>query len=109
RDYYDSKGITYIDRDAQTNRAYRAEMFKFSGDDPTVPCIVEDGKFVQTGRVSVKRNFQADTSVIRPGFDSRQEVPMKLFRLLLASLFSILTIAFVNVMAQDGNSSMMLQ
>ena len=34
---------------------------------------------------------------------------MKLHRLLLASLFSISTIAFVNVMAQDGNSSMMLQ
>jgi glutaredoxin len=49
RDYYDSKGIAYIDCDAQTNRAYRAEMFKFSGDDPTVPCIVEDGKFIQSG------------------------------------------------------------
>ena len=49
RDYYDSKGIGYIDYDAQNNRARRAEMFKFSGDDPTVPCIVEDGKFVQSG------------------------------------------------------------
>ena len=34
---------------------------------------------------------------------------MKLHRLLLASLFSISTIAFVNVMAQDGNKSSMLQ
>src|SRR5215831_931112 len=41
RDYYSSKGISFIDRDAQTNREYRAEMFKFSGGDPTVPCIVE--------------------------------------------------------------------
>ncbi len=49
RDYYNSKGIAFIDRDAQTNREYRAEMFKFSGDDPTVPCIVENGKFVQSG------------------------------------------------------------
>ena len=49
RDYYNSKGIAFIDRDAQTNREYRAEMFKFSGDDPTVPCIVEGGKYVQSG------------------------------------------------------------
>ncbi len=34
---------------------------------------------------------------------------MKLHRLLLASLFSISMIAFVNVMAQDGNKSSMLQ
>jgi len=49
RDYYNSKGIAFIDRDAQTNREYRAEMFKFSAGDPTVPCIVENGKYVQSG------------------------------------------------------------
>ena len=49
RDYYDSKGIPFVDRDAQTNREYRAEMFKFSAGDPTVPCIVEDGKYIQSG------------------------------------------------------------
>jgi glutaredoxin len=49
RDYYDSKGIAYTDYDAQNDRARRAEMFKFSGDDPTVPCIVENGKLVQSG------------------------------------------------------------
>ena len=49
RDYYNSKGIAFIDRDSQTNREYRAEMFKFSADDPTVPCIVENGKYVQSG------------------------------------------------------------
>ncbi len=49
RDYYNSKGITFIDHDAQTNRALRAEMFKFSGGDPTVPCIVKDAKHVQSG------------------------------------------------------------
>lgn len=49
RDYYNSKGIAFVDRDAQTNREYRAEMFKYSGDDPTVPCIVEDGKYLQSG------------------------------------------------------------
>jgi glutaredoxin len=49
RDYYNSKGITFIDHDAQTHRELRAEMLKFSGGDPTVPCIVKDGKFVQSG------------------------------------------------------------
>ena len=49
RDYYNSKGITFIDRDAQTNKEFRAQMFKFSGGDPTVPCIVKDGKYVQSG------------------------------------------------------------
>jgi glutaredoxin len=49
RDYYNSKGITFIDRDAQTNKEFRAQMFKYSGGDPTVPCIVKDGKYVQSG------------------------------------------------------------
>jgi glutaredoxin 3 len=49
RDYYNSKGIAFTDYDAQNDRARRAEMFKFSGDDPTVPCIVENGKHVQSG------------------------------------------------------------
>jgi glutaredoxin len=49
REYYNSKGMTFIDHDAQTDRALRAEMLKFSGGDPTVPCIVKDGKYVQSG------------------------------------------------------------
>jgi glutaredoxin len=49
RDYYNSKGISFIDRDAQTNKEFRAEMFKYSGGDPTVPCIVQDEKYLQSG------------------------------------------------------------
>jgi glutaredoxin 3 len=49
RDYYNSKGITFIDRDAQNSKEFRAEMFKYSNGDPTVPCIVKDGKYVQSG------------------------------------------------------------
>jgi len=49
RDYYDSKGIPFSDDDSQNDRARRAEMFKFSAGDPTVPCIVEHGKYVQSG------------------------------------------------------------
>lgn len=49
RDYYDSKGISYTEHDAQNNRKHRAEMFAYSAGDPTVPCIVEDGKYVGSG------------------------------------------------------------
>jgi glutaredoxin 3 len=49
RDYYNSQGIPFTDYDAQTDRARRAEMFAYSGGDPTVPCIVENGKHVQSG------------------------------------------------------------
>src|SRR6476659_10965996 len=46
RDHYNSKGIAFIDYDAQNNRAHRAEMFKYSNGAPTDPCIVEDGKYL---------------------------------------------------------------
>ncbi len=49
RDFYKSKGVTWMEYDAQNDRARRAEMFAFSGDDPTVPCIVEDGEYVSSG------------------------------------------------------------
>jgi glutaredoxin len=49
RDYYNSKGIPFIDYDAQNDKARRAEMFSYSNNDPTVPCIVEDGKFIGSG------------------------------------------------------------
>jgi glutaredoxin len=49
RDYYNSKGVAFIDYDAQNDRARRAEMFKYSNEDPTVPCIVEDGKYLGSG------------------------------------------------------------
>ena len=49
RVYYNSQGISFVDYDAQNNPARRAEMFSFSGGDPTVPCIVEDGKYKGSG------------------------------------------------------------
>jgi glutaredoxin len=49
RDYYNSKGVRFTEYDAQNDRARRAEMFKYSGGDPTVPCIVEDGRYVGSG------------------------------------------------------------
>jgi glutaredoxin 3 len=49
RDYYDENGLNFIDYDAQNDRTRRAEMFAYSSGDPTVPCIVQDGKHVQSG------------------------------------------------------------
>jgi glutaredoxin len=49
RDHYNAKGISFTDYDAQADRARRAEMFGFANGDPTVPCIVQDGKYVQSG------------------------------------------------------------
>jgi glutaredoxin 3 len=49
RDHYSSTGISFTDYDAQNDSARRAEMFEYSHGDPTVPCIVLDGKYVQSG------------------------------------------------------------
>jgi len=49
RDYYNSEGVPFVEYDAQNDRARRAEMFAFASGDPTVPCIVVDGKHVQSG------------------------------------------------------------
>ena len=49
REYYTAKGIPFLDYDAQNDKARRAEMFSYSGGDPTVPCIVEDGKYIGSG------------------------------------------------------------
>src|SRR3982074_3045327 len=49
RDYYNANGLNFIDYDAQNDRARTPEMFCYSAGDPTVPCIVSDGKYVQSG------------------------------------------------------------
>jgi glutaredoxin 3 len=49
RDYYNENNITFTEYDAQNDLARRREMFAFSGDDPTVPCIVENGVYAGSG------------------------------------------------------------
>ena len=49
RDYYNSQGVPFTEYDAQNDRARRAERFIYSGGDPTVPCIVQDGVYVGSG------------------------------------------------------------
>ena len=49
RDYYNDNKLAFTDYDAQNDLARRKEMFAFSGDDPTVPCIVQDGVYIGSG------------------------------------------------------------
>lgn len=49
RDFYNAEGIAFTEYDAQNNRTRRAEMLSFSNGDPTVPCIVENGKYKVSG------------------------------------------------------------
>lgn len=49
RDHYNANGISFVEFDAQNDKARQREMLAFSGGDPTVPCIVDDGKFVGSG------------------------------------------------------------
>ena len=49
RDYYNENGIDFIEYDAQNDRARQREMLEFSDGDVTVPAIVENGKYVQSG------------------------------------------------------------
>jgi glutaredoxin 3 len=47
--YYESIGTPYTSYDAQNDRRARERMFAYTGGDPTVPAIVVDGKYVQSG------------------------------------------------------------
>lgn len=49
RDHYNQNGISFLDYDAQNDKQRQIEMLEFSGGDPTVPCIVEDGAYVGSG------------------------------------------------------------
>jgi glutaredoxin 3 len=47
--HYDRERIPYVVHDAQNDRAQREKMFAYTGGDPTVPAIVIDGEYVQSG------------------------------------------------------------
>jgi len=49
KEWYTAQGMPFTEKNAQDNRAYRQEMFQFSDNDPTVPVIVVDGKYQQSG------------------------------------------------------------
>jgi glutaredoxin len=49
KDHYNEHGIDFVEYDAQNDRKRQKEMLQYSGGDPTVPCIVENGKYVASG------------------------------------------------------------
>ncbi|HTU71685.1 MAG TPA: glutaredoxin domain-containing protein [Candidatus Baltobacteraceae bacterium] len=49
RAYYDAHGVPYTTHDAQNDRRERESMLALTKGDPTVPAIVIDGAYVQSG------------------------------------------------------------
>lgn len=49
REHYNHKGIGFIDYDAQNDKARQREMLEFTGGDPTVPAMVENGIYIGSG------------------------------------------------------------
>lgn len=47
--HYDEAGVKYARHDAQNDREARKQMFAYTGGDPTVPVIVVNGRYVQSG------------------------------------------------------------
>ncbi|HTH51826.1 MAG TPA: Uxx-star family glutaredoxin-like (seleno)protein [Pyrinomonadaceae bacterium] len=49
RDHYNSNGIDFTEYDAQTDKGRQREMLALTNGDRTVPAIIEDGKWKQSG------------------------------------------------------------
>ena len=49
RGYYNENGIEFTEYDAQNDQARQKEMLEYTGGDVTVPEIVENGRYVQSG------------------------------------------------------------
>jgi glutaredoxin len=49
RDYYNENNTQFVDYDAQNDLRRQHEMLEYSGGDLTVPCIVENGVYIQSG------------------------------------------------------------
>ncbi len=47
--FYDAAGTPYTKYDAQNDREARKRMVAYSDGDPTVPAIVVNGHYVQSG------------------------------------------------------------
>ncbi len=48
-EHYRRTGVPFVVHDAQNGRRARDRMFGYTGDDRTVPAIVIDGTYVQSG------------------------------------------------------------
>ncbi len=49
RDYYNENNIEFVEYNAEDDAQRKREMLEFSGGDLVVPCIVENGEYIQSG------------------------------------------------------------
>lgn len=49
RDFYQENNIEFTEYDAQNDKERQKEMLEYSGGNIVVPCIVENGEYVQSG------------------------------------------------------------
>ncbi len=49
RDYYKENNIEFTEYDAQNNKENQEKMLAYSSGDLTVPVIVENGEYIQSG------------------------------------------------------------
>ena len=49
RDHYNQNGIEFTEYNAQDDPVRKKEMLEISGGDLVVPCIVENGEYIQSG------------------------------------------------------------
>ncbi len=49
RDHYNLHNIPFIEYDAQNDKVRQREMLEYTGGDVTVPAIVENGEYIQSG------------------------------------------------------------
>jgi len=49
RDYYNEHNIEFTEYDAQNDKQRQKEMLDYSGGNIVVPCIINDGEYVQSG------------------------------------------------------------
>jgi glutaredoxin 3 len=49
RDYYTNSDVPFTEYDAQNDKQRQKEMLEYSGGDLVVPCIVQDGNYIQSG------------------------------------------------------------
>jgi glutaredoxin 3 len=49
REHYNAEGIAFTEYDAQNDRERQQDMLSISSGDLVVPCIVENGNYIQSG------------------------------------------------------------
>jgi len=49
RDYYNENNLSFVEYDAQNDKRRQKEMLDLAGGDLVVPCIVENGEYIQSG------------------------------------------------------------